>query len=388
MKVFNGQNQIPAMMLWLVLAGLLTACNGSARVKPVMPSELESQPLAGVLQRYDDVLWFRPCYERLWWPVQDYTDQTELHSLYQRLDATGQGELYVEVNGAVDPEQNNQLLLDKVRVAGGTRDTCAYRINNLQFRAASSSPYWVADINDAAVVVKTANPLGRYSFLVDSETDETGTVYRETTNVKQPFFIRIAEQRCEDGSNGTLLAYQADMQLFGHTYSGCARRGHQTEDQLEGYYWYAAAQVDQVVMNIQPDRKVQLVRKDRQGRVVSERGSWQFLQSGKLILSMKRKNGKEFVLLFRRQDNGELLLQSDDLAWAPVQAAFLQWRPSGLPGGRQRPVSGEQLAEPLPEDSEVISVPDFTPVQALPDGDQLIPITVTECLPETVRQSC
>ena len=387
-KSFSVLRQFPRMLLLGFLAGLLAACGGASRTILPLPEGLETQPLAGVLQRYDDTLWFRPCYERLWWPVEDYTGQTELLPQYERLSITGQGELYVEVKGAVDPQQNNRLLIDSLRVAGGNADTCAYRINNLQFRAASSSPNWVADLSEESAVVKTANPLGRYSFLVTRQQDELGTLYQETTQTERPFLIRITEQRCEDSNSGTLLAYHAQMHLFGHSYGGCARRGHQAEEQLEGYYWYADAEADQVVLNILPDRRAQLVRKNRQGRAVSERGSWQLLQSGKLILSMKRQDGKEFVLLLRQQENGELRLQNKDLSWASEQAAFVQWRPSGLPGGRLLPREGDQQNDAPTQSGDVISVPEFNPVPASPNGEQLIPITVTECAPETVDQSC
>lgn len=384
--ISKGRRPVIKAIFALIIAALISACNQTAQVRPTLPATVEPQPLRGVLQRYDDRLWFQPCYERLWWPVLDYTAAAEVSPLHQRL--AGGHDLYVEVDGAVDEQQQNQLLISQVNVAGGTAETCAYRIRDLSFRAANSSPYWVADIKQDSVTVKTANPLGRFSFLVDHQEDEQGLLYRQTRAVDDPFSIRLTRQRCDDRSTGTILAYRAEMILFGHTYPGCARRGHPLEEQLQGYYWYADRQGDQVVLNVSADQRVQLVRKDRAGRVISERGQWQLSRSGKLILSMKHSNGKEFVLLFRRQENGTLSLQSEQLGWAPARAAFLQWRPSGLSGGRRLPVAGEDLPEPLSDDNEIITVPGFEPVPAVPDGEQLKPITVTECHAEGDDPAC
>lgn len=373
-----------AVFIAAVISVLLSGCN---TLRPVLPDALSVKPVSGVLQRVEEQLWFQPCFERLWWPVNDYTQTAELQRLYERFAGPGTLPVYIEADAVVDPAQGHRMLISRIKVAGGTASTCSYRIDGVAFRAASESPYWIADIAEDSVVVKSTNPLGRYSFLVTATEDEAGVIYRETTAVAQPFSIRLTEQRCEESSNGTVLNYAARMVLFGHPYQGCARRGHSGETQLHGYYWYSPGGTDQVVMNLGDDQRVQLVYKTPGGRVTTVRGHWQFLESGKLILSMKHRNGKEFLALFRRQDSGAFTLQGNAFEWAPAQADFQHWQPSGLPGGRALP---GQDTEQVPDNDgvQVITLPSFAAPTAQADGEQLTPIRVTECEPQAPSDAC
>lgn len=321
------------------------------------PSQRSLQSLTGVVLERQDQLWFQPCNEKLWWPLQDYTQQQELTKYYQQLTAFSDQELYVELQGVIDPGLDNSLLVKQVDTVGGTAATCHFRLPGVEYRAAGSQPYWLADIAVDRVVVKSIQPLGSFSFktLKDAADSVEPAVlmgrdrgdfqpaspvvarYREVKPSRQPFQIRIRQQRCIDAENGTVLPLTAQMTFQGREYQGCARKGHPAEETLSGFYWYQSAAGEQVMFKLSDDHKVQLVSRDATGKAVTERGRWQYLQSGKLIFSMRDPKQHEYLMLFRRLSAGQLVLQTGSERLATVGASFQLWRPSGLAGGQSLP---------------------------------------------------
>ncbi|WP_156815107.1 hypothetical protein [Amphritea japonica] len=319
-----------ALLVLLILGGCAT---GNMRS---FPTAIPVKSLSGVIAEKDGTLWFRPCNDRLWWPVQDYTEEQELAGYYRQFILDSKAELYFELQGAVDPEQENSLLVKQLDTIGGTAATCNFQLRDVEFRAASSSPYWVADIGTKMTAVKSVNPAGSYHFFtLEESTDDplVAHVYREKTKVAQPLQIKILSERCVDPENGTVLPFSAEMKFFGNIYKGCARKGHPSSEFLSGFYWHQPQDKPQILFKLSPNKRVQLVTRDSAGHAVTERGTWQSLESGKLIFSMLDSNEKEYLMLFRWEGAGRLILQAGSEHYTSAGAAFRLWRPSGLSGG-------------------------------------------------------
>ncbi|WP_299195649.1 hypothetical protein [uncultured Amphritea sp.] len=401
-----------AFMIMLTLAGC-------AVDKPqYFPLPAKVQSLSGVLLEGEGGLWFQPCYERLWWPVQDLTEQQELTEIYQKFTALSREVLYVELQGAVDASQSNRLLVKTVDTVGGTAQTCHFSLEGLEFRAASSKPVWVADIRTSQVLVKSVNPPGSYSFYTVNETafandpqgkqdsdaggnsqPETvaqgGSVtdaaditndlkvvafYREKTPSKTPLQIKIIQKRCIDSVTGTLLPFTAEMRFYGQLYPGCARKGQPLNSEINGFYWYQPEGKPQVMFKLSADQRVQLVTRDSQGKTVTERGRWQQLQSGKLIFSMRDVVQREYLMLFFREPDGRLILQTGSEHLVSLGAAFKLWRPSGLEGGQVL-----AIAKPANEPTEQLPLPTQTlPGAAVVESSLIERSAVSSSLSESV----
>ncbi|WP_417222076.1 hypothetical protein [Amphritea sp.] len=342
---------ISPLLMTLMLAGCAVE-----KPKP-FPSQAPLQSLSGVVVESQDQLWFQPCHEKRWWPLQDFTEQQALTEYYQRFTEFSKKELYMELQGAVEPALDNRLLVKQIDTVGGTAATCNFRLDGIVYRAASSDPYWVADIRTDHVVVKSIKPLGRYRFKTlgeseakDSKDDDTEVEtpfpviarYQEVKPSKKPFQITIMQQRCIDSASGTLLPLTAQMTFFGQQYSGCARQGHTAIEAVTGLYWYQPPEGHQVMFKLSDDNQVQLVSRDAAGKVVTEKGRWQYLQSGKLIFSMLDANQHEYLMLFRRTTAGPLVLQTGSERLAALGATFQLWQPSGLEGGQLLPSDQER----------------------------------------------
>ena len=183
------------LSLLLILGGCAT---GDMRGFPAL---LPVKSLSGVIAEKEGTLWFRPCNDRLWWPVKDYTVQQEVAGFYRKFVLNSKAELYFELQGAVDPQQGNSLLVKQLDTVGGTAATCNFQLRDVEFRAASSAPYWVADIGTKMTAVKSVNPAGSYHFFtLEESTDDplVAHVYRERTKVAQPLQIKILSKRCVD----------------------------------------------------------------------------------------------------------------------------------------------------------------------------------------------
>lgn len=402
---------------------LLTLAGCAAKKSQPLTTPVSLQTLAGVIVERAGVLWFQPCYERLWWQIQDNTEQQELTGYYRQFSMLSNEELYVQLQGGVDPQQDNKLWVNSIDTVGGTAQTCNFRLEGLQFRAASSDPLWVADIMAGQVTVKSVNPPGSYSFQTvneseqadnasinktaeadDTETDATeadsteekitetngtaeasersggGTgsdviaLYRETVPAKKPLQIKIIQKRCVDSETGTLLPFTAEMSLFGRLYQGCARKGHPVNSEINGFYWYQPEGKSQVMFKLSSDQRVQLVTRDSRGKALAERGRWQYLQSGKLIFSMRDAGQQEYLMLFTRESDGRLVLQTGSEHLVSYGAAFKLWRPSGLSGGQlltklsagsNAAAPGSSTATLLPGiASEALQPPASSPIQA------------------------
>lgn len=359
---------------------------GCAVEKPQpFPSQIALQNLAGVVVERAGALWFQPCNERLWWPVQDNTAQQELTAFYRKFTLLRSEALYVELVGGTDPQQDNMLRVKTVETVGGTAQTCHFRLEGLQYRAASSDPVWVADITADQVIVKSVIPAGSYRFRTANETGKdspsdsdtltrsSGTaedrestavqadsavvaVYRETLPTKRPLEIKILQRRCNDAATGTVLPFTAEMHFFGRLYRGCARKGHPVSSEINGFYWYQPPGRAQVMFKLSADQRVQLVTRDAGGKTVAERGRWQYLQSGKLIFSMRDAARQEYLMLFSREADGQLVLQTGSEHLVSYGATFKLWRPSGLSGG--------QLLSDLPATAKGIEPGASTDTQA------------------------
>lgn len=337
---------------------------GCAVEKPQpLSAPVSLQSLAGVIVERAGDLWFQPCYERLWWQVEDNTQQQELTGYYRQFSMLSNEELYVQLQGGINPQQSNKLRVHAVDTVGGTAQTCNFRLEGLQYRAASSDPIWVADIMADQVIVKSVNPPGSYRFHTVNEsekandpssqlatatngdaedTDRSGggsdsavvALYRETASAKSPLQIKIIQTRCVDSKTGTLLPFTAEMSLFGRLYQGCARKGHPVSSEINGFYWYQPDGGSQVMFKLSSGQRVQMVTRDARGKTVAERGRWQYLQSGKLIFSMRDAEQQEYLMLFTRESDGRLVLQTGSEHLVSYGAAFKLWRPSGLSGGQ------------------------------------------------------
>ena len=321
---------LAVLSLLLMLGGCAT---GDMRSFPAL---LPVKSLSGVIAEKEGTLWFRPCNDRLWWPVKDYTVQQELAGFYRKFVLDSKVELYLELQGAVDPQQGNSLLVKQLDTVGGTAATCNFQLRDVEFRAASSSPYWVADIGTKMTAVKSVKPAGSYHFFTLEESTDDPLVahfYRERTKVAQPLQIKILSKRCVDPENGTVLPFSAEMRFFGNIYKGCARKGHPSSEFLSGFYWYQPQDKPQIMFKLSPNKRVQLVTRNSRGNAVTERGTWQYLESGKLIFSMLDSNEKEYLMLFRWEGAGRLILQAGSEYYASAGAMFRLWRPSGLSGG-------------------------------------------------------
>lgn len=392
------------------MALILTGC---AVDKPrPFPSQAPLQTLSGVIVERQEQLWFQPCYEKRWWPVQDFTVQQELTEYYQQFTKYSHKDLYVELQGAVDATLDNTLLVKNVNTVGGTAATCHFRLDDILFRAAGSKPHWVADIYPDHVVVKSINPLGRFSFKTTAVTtdshsadvifaDETeaepaytvahyresgdeksGDKRRQPSSRKKPFDITIIEKRCVDTASGTLLPLTAQMTFLGLSYEGCARQGRPAITEVAGFYWYQPQGGHQVMFKLSKDYKVQLVSRDSLGKAVTEHGQWQYLQSGKLIFSMRDAEKHEYLMLFRRASNGQLVLQTGSDRLAALGATFQLWQPSDLPGGQRLPAENADPTDkpPLIKASAFVEAPTQQPSSLLPSAQP--PSLLTDTLLE------
>ncbi|WP_290699808.1 hypothetical protein [Amphritea sp.] len=322
---------ITAFIVLLMLGGC------AAQNMRSFPTALSIKSLSGVMLEQQGVLWFRPCNERLWWLLKDYTEQQELAGFYRQFTLDSKEELYIELQGAVDPEHESNLLVKQLDTVGGTASTCDFQLRDIEFRVASSSPYWVADIGSKMTSVKSFKPAGSYHFFTQEESTEDpliANIYRERTKVAQPLQIKIFSKRCIDPENGTVLPFRAEMTFFGNLYKGCARKGQPSAEFLSGFYWYQPEGKYQVMFKLSLDKRVQLVTRDSRGNAVTERGAWQYLESGKLIFSMLDARENEYLMLFRLGREGQLILQTGSERYASAGASFKLWRPSGLSGGQ------------------------------------------------------
>lgn len=322
---------LTAFIVLLILGGC------AAEELRTLPGSVSIKSLSGVMAEKQGKLWFRPCNERLWWLLKDYTEQQEIAGFYRQFTQDSKAELYIELQGAVDPEQENSLLVSQLDTVGGTASTCNFQLRDIEFRAASSSPYWVADVGTKMTSVKSFKPAGSYHFFTQEGSSDdplVANIYREKTSVEQPLQIKILSRRCIDPENGTVLPFSAEMTFFGNIYKGCARKGHPSTEFLSGFYWYQPPGKYQVMFKISSDKRVQLVTRDARGSAVTERGVWQYLESGKLIFSMIDAKEDEYLLLFRLGAEGRLILQTGSERYASAGTAFQLWRPSGLSGGQ------------------------------------------------------
>lgn len=326
-------------LLWpgigLLLAVLLTGCN---QVKPI-PDNLKS--LQGVVVRDEGQIWFQPCYARKWWRLKDSTAGLELNSLHSRFAGVTTQPVYMELDIVPDLEEQAGLAVHQIRIAGGSEATCYFTLSGLEFRAASTSPYWVADINPSRVIVKSANPIGQYSFSVSRVSSETaGIEYLQTGDTKNPFAIQLTEKPCIDPENGILLAFKAKMKLFGKNYDGCARSGKPEYEQslpVAGYYRLEDNSLpasNSILMRLIESGRADLVQRRTGMPTRILRGRWQYLDSGKLILTMKDHRGKGSLLMFRRQPSGAMVLESKNTEWVASGSQLRYWLPQDLPGGQ------------------------------------------------------
>ena len=159
-------------VLITAFSALLTLAGCASKKSQPLATPVSLQTLAGVIVESAGVLWCQPCYERLWWQIQDNTEQQELTGYYRQFSMLSNEELYVQLQGGVDPQQDNKLWANSIDTVGGTAQTCNFRLEGLQFRAASSDPLWVADIMAGQVTVKSVNPLGSYSFQTVNESEK------------------------------------------------------------------------------------------------------------------------------------------------------------------------------------------------------------------------
>lgn len=327
----------------LCLVFLLVGCKSATTVPE------QDLALRGIVQLKDAQLRFRPCFDNGWWTLVDGTSDGSLQRFYQQLGAGGLP-VYMEFTGA-QADQQNRVRVSDLHVAGGGESTCFFDLSNVSFRAASSSPYWVADIHENGARVQSIEPLGSYSFPVsrqspdsEAQTDERvatpGQFSRGKLSEEQTFASVISSKgipefkialkpgRCVDPENGTLLNFRASMLLYGNEYIGCARRGEPASDMVSGLYQFREGGVE-ALLKLHKDGRVSLVRRQQQN-AITERGTWQLLESQKLVLTMSDLSDKAFLLIFKRLNRAMYQLQGGRLAELPDGARFQLWMQSPL----------------------------------------------------------
>ncbi|MBU2966240.1 hypothetical protein, partial [Amphritea atlantica] len=174
----------------------------------------------------------------------------------------------------------------------------------------------------------------------------------------------------------------AQMTFLGLSYEGCARQGRPAITEVAGFYWYQPQGGHQVMFKLSKDYKVQLVSRDSFGKAVTEHGQWQYLQSGKLIFSMRDAEKHEYLMLFRRASNGQLVLQTGSDRLAALGATFQLWQPSDLPGGQRLPAENANPTDkpPLIKASAFVEAPTQQPSSLLPSAQP--PSLLTDTLLE------
>lgn len=360
----------------LFTALFITACN---QVKPA-PDSLRT--VAGVIIKEDGQYWFQPCFERNWWRMQDKTTAQDLTQYYSRFSGAANQPVYMELDLLPGAVSDPVLRAYHLRVAGGTAATCSFRLAGLEYRAASFSPYWVADIDDATVTVKSANPVARYSFSTEKKPlNSNGYEFLQAGAATDPFSIRITAGRCVDKDNGTLLNYLAQMQLFGQAYTGCARAGRMNNaTPVIGYYWYGdstARSSELMLFRLSANHRVDLVSRQPGQETITVRGTWQYLESGKLILTMKDRQNKGFLLMFTRLDNRSLVLEAGLSGYGSKGSEYRFWQPLDLPGG--------QLSRKLIPQAEVLrQASQQLPKSVAEIGFKVVPAQTGLALPEII----
>ncbi|MDO6562200.1 hypothetical protein Q4488_02285 [Amphritea sp. 1_MG-2023] len=392
-------NRASVLLISVLLTLMVTGCVVKQPQQQLFPSQLPLQSLAGVVIQRQQQLWFQPCYEKRWWPIEDFTPQQELSEHYQRFTGFSKSDLYVELQAVVDPAFDKRLLVKQLDTVGGTAATCHFRLAGVLFRAASSDPHWVADILTDRVIVKSVKPLASFQFQTRAQTltvdetvssDELGAaasqgkdfavIARYTEKIvkqgKQPFEITLIKQRCVDSESGALLPLTAQMMFYDRAYHGCARRGHTQTDEIAGFYWYQPEDGHQVMFKLSTDYQVQLVSRDASGKAMTEHGHWQYLKSGKLIFSMQDAEQHEYLMLFRRGTGGQLVLQTGADHWVEYGATFKLWRPSGLQGGvllpRDKPEQDSKRDAPLVAEPASVTSLTAPSIQAADMDDELL----------------
>ena len=327
----------------LCLLFLLVGCKPSSNIPE------QNLALRGVVQLKDAQLRFRPCFDNGWWTLIDDTSDGSLQRFYQQLGAGGLP-IYMEFTGA-QADQQNRVRVSDLHVAGGGESTCFFDLSNVSFRAASSSPYWVADIQENGVRVQSIEPLGSYSFPVSRQIQDSAAqsddglaapgqlssaklskeqTFASVVSAKgiPEFKIALKPGRCVDPENGTLLNFRASMLLYGNEYIGCARRGEPAAAMVSGFYQFRESGVE-ALLKLHEDGRVSLVRRQQQN-AITERGTWQLLESQKLVLTMSDISGKEFLLILKRLNRAMYQLQGGRLAELPDGARFQLWMQSPL----------------------------------------------------------
>ncbi len=340
----------------LCLLFLLAGC------KPATLAPEQNLQLRGIVQLKDEQLRFRPCFDTGWWPLTDGTRDGSLTRFYGQLGAEGLP-VYMEFIAA-QADAQNRVNVSELQVAGGSESTCFFDLSNVSFRAASSSPYWVADIQENGARVQSIDPPGSYSFSVSRQVPEEsgGEVvslsprHKGALSQKQTFAsvvsargfpefkIDLKPGRCVDPANGTLLNFRASMLLYGNEYIGCARQGEQAEEMISGFFKFRAGATE-ALLKLHKDGRVSLVRK-QQNHAVTERGTWQLLESQKLVLTMSDVSGKAFLLIFKRLNRAMYQLEAGRLAGLPEGARFQRWMQSPLVWRSQPESQPREEAEP------------------------------------------
>ncbi len=361
------------------------------------PAAVELYTLRGVVTEASGQLRFQPCFERRWWGLLDASPQQALRQFQQQLSGVANTPVYMELTAVLESPQAQRLVVQQLKVAGGTADTCHFDLPGVTFRAASPSPFWVADVNANTVVVKSVNPVGRYTFIVERDEQEDGALeYRERSPRRlPPFLLRLTAGHCVDPQNGTLLDYRARMRLFGQMYEGCARAGQAVDRSPLGLYWYEAQTAEAgnmaVLMKLQDESRVDLVSRRADGATTTQRGRWQLLDSGKLILTLKNREQQEYLLIFSRQANRAFRLERSHTAFLTAGAEFRFWQIHALPGGGPLydtpppEVTGSVGAQSEPVEAESGAPAarsagglEFRAVPAYTDGSNLTEIFVSE----------
>ncbi|WP_432473237.1 hypothetical protein [Amphritea sp. HPY] len=299
---------------------------------------------------------------------------------YGRLSGAADQPVYMELDLQPGSDADPVLRAYQLRVAGGTATTCSFRLGGMEYRAASFSPYWVADIDEENVTVKSANPIGRYSFATGKKSlHSRGFEYQQVGVVPDPFSIRITAGSCVDKSNGTLLNYRAQMKLFGQAYSGCARAGQTSNNNpVSGYYWYgdsSASGAERMLFRLSENKRVDLVSRRPGQEAMTVRGTWQYLESGKLILTMKNRQNKEFLLIFTRLDNRSLVLEAGLSGYGSKGTEYRFWQPLDLPGGQ----STRKL---IPQAEVLKQTTQQLPKSVAEIGFKVVPAQTGQVLPE------
>ncbi|NVK43978.1 MAG: hypothetical protein HWE39_22275 [Oceanospirillaceae bacterium] len=303
-------------VLGLALLVVLPGCANLST--PAIPDD--GIGLRGIVSPRGDRWALQHCYSRKLSLLSD--PQQLLAPLYADRAPLPGLPVYAELEVSDDDEVRRMLLL------GGDVAACRAELDGVELRAAGADPDWEADLQKGILEVRDQSRLLRLRFKVE-EASSTGRYERRWHGritapgmPEQRVELGVRGGGCEDLS-GIWYGLEAFMTLNDDTYRGCARYGDWTKEALAGHYLSELVtdkgMVRSVELTLTSDGLASL-RDEYQERGVTERsGRWRLMPSGKLMLHLLQRDGRneQHLRLFSRRLDGTLVLEGEGPEFEP-----------------------------------------------------------------------